>query len=377
MFKNVTCGIIGYGYMGEIRRAVIERHSEQLKLIGICDTNDVVRDKIHGVKTFSRLDDLLAEKPGILFVCTPNCFSPEICMKAMDLGIHVFCEKPPGRDVQDIKNIISREKKGIKLMFGFNHRFHPGIVKAKVIVDSGRFGRVINLRGLYGKSGGIQFRKSWRNNREISGGGILLDQGVHMLDLFCHFCGDFEAVKCFTSDDFWKFEVEDNALVILQNKKGQSAMCHSSATFWKHTFRLDITLEEGYMTVEGLLSKSGSYGREKLIVASRQFEDAAHAVGNPSEEVTYFDRDLSWDLEVEEFIRCILEGKPVTLSSSADALRVMEVIDRAYQDAVAGLPRNARGTSAVPAAPYRPPQSAGGREPASGSPAVNHSLRQD
>ncbi|MDZ4243386.1 MAG: hypothetical protein U1D99_11210, partial [Candidatus Omnitrophota bacterium] len=85
--------------------------------------------------------------------------------------------------------------------------------------------------------------------------------------------------------------------------------------------------------VEGLLSKSGSYGREKIIVATRQFEDETAAVGNPSEEVTYFDRDLSWDLEVEEFFRCITEDKPVTISSSRDAFKVMEIIDKAYKDA--------------------------------------------
>ncbi len=333
MTTPLKCAIVGYGYMGEIRRAVIERHPQALKLIGICDTNENVCAKISGVPTFSRYEDLLATKIDILFVCTPNCFSPEICISAMNQGINVFCEKPPGRDVTDIENIIAHEKNGLKLMFGFNHRFHPGIIAAKSIVDSGRLGRILNLRGLYGKSGGIDFRKSWRNNREISGGGILLDQGIHMLDLFSYFCGDFEDVKCFTSHDCWKFSVEDNAFVILQNHKGQSASCHSSATFWKHTFRLDITLEEGFLTVEGLLSKSGSYGRERLIVASRQFEDAAHAVGNPCEEVTYFDRDLSWDLEVEEFIRCVLEDKPVVLSSSTDALRVMGIIDRAYADA--------------------------------------------
>jgi len=333
MSRILTCGIVGYGYMGEIRRAVIERHPEQLKLIGICDTNDAIRAKIQNIPTFAKVDELLAQKPDIVFVATPNCFSPEVCIKALDLGMHVFCEKPPGRDVQDIKDIMAHEKNGVKLMFGFNHRFHPGIIKAKVIADSGRFGRVINLRGLYGKSGGIQFRKSWRNNREISGGGILLDQGIHMLDLFNYFCGSFNEVKCVTSSDFWKFEVEDNAFVVLKNQKNQGAMLHSSATFWKHMFRLDITLEQGYMTVEGLLSKSGSYGREKLIVASRQFEDETHAVGNPSEEITYFDRDLSWDTEVEEFARCILENQPVSLSSSADALNVMQIIEDAYKDA--------------------------------------------
>ena len=122
-------------------------------------------------------------------------------------------------------------------MFGFNHRWHPGILKAKAMVDSGRFGRILNMRGLYGKSGGVQFRHSWRNNKEISGGGILLDQGIHMLDLFRFFGGDFQEIKCSASSAFWQFDVEDNAYVILHNANGIDAVLHSSATFWKHTFK--------------------------------------------------------------------------------------------------------------------------------------------
>ena len=228
-------------------------------------------------------------------------------------------------------------KEELKLMFGFNHRFHPGVIQAKTIVESARLGPIIGLRGIYGKSGGIHFRDSWRSDKQTSGGGILLDQGIHMLDLFCHFCGDFEYVKCFVGNSFWNFDIEDNAFLILQNRKGQSACLHSSATLWKHTFRLDIMLEEGYLVVEGFLSKTGSYGREKLIVGRRQFEDEATAIGNPTEEVTYFDRDESWNLEVEEFVGYIEHHAPVVSGSSRDALRVMEIIDKAYRDAGAQL----------------------------------------
>jgi predicted dehydrogenase len=251
----------------------------------------------------------------------------------MKKGKHVFCEKPPGKNLEDIKNIMIAENGHIKLMFGFNHRFHPGVTKAKVIVESGRLGKIISMRGIYGKSGGINFRKSWRNDKNISGGGILLDQGIHMIDLFCYFCGNFEYVKCFTENSFWKFDIEENAYVILKNNKGQIASLHSSSTLWKHTFRLDIILEDGYIAIDGLLSKTGSYGREMLVVGKRQFENEASALGNPQEEITYFDRDLSWDLEVEEFVKCIEQNKKVTISSSEDALRVMEIIDKAYKDA--------------------------------------------
>jgi predicted dehydrogenase len=334
MKRPLRLAIIGYGYMGEIRRRVIETNP-RLELCGIFDASRSVRERINGCRVFDSFEELSKEEVDAIFVCTPNLYSPQYCTDSLNMGRHVFCEKPPGRNLDDIRKIIRVEKEhpGIKLMFGFNHRFHPGIMRAKVIADSGRLGNILNIRGLYGKSGGVNFSDSWRNNKEISGGGILLDQGIHMLDLFRYFCGDFEQIKCFLNNRFWKFETEDNAFVILANQKGQNAFFHSSATMWKHTFRVDLTLENGYVTVEGLLSKTGSYGHEKLIIGKRQFEDEAEAIGNPSEEVTYFDRDLSWELEVQEFIRCIEENVPVTKSSSEDALKVMEIIDKAYKDA--------------------------------------------
>ena len=330
--RILKCGVVGYGYMGEIRRAVIERNP-QLELVGFVEPNCELHKKMGGYPVFETLEDLLKTPVDIIFVCTPNNYTADMAVCSLKAGKHVFCEKPPGRHLQDIKDICQAERPGLKLMFGFNHRWHPGTLKAKAMIDSGRFGRILNMRGLYGKSGGVSFKNSWRNNKEISGGGILLDQGIHMLDLFRFFAGDFQEVKCFASSAFWQFEVEDNAYVILHNPNGIDALLHSSSTLWKHTFKIDITLEGGYITVEGFLSKTGSYGREQLIAAKRQFEDEASAVGNPAEEITYFDRDLSWDLEVAEFVKCVLEDKTVTLGSSTDAYKVMEIVAKAYQDA--------------------------------------------
>jgi predicted dehydrogenase len=334
MSMKYKAAIVGYGYMGEIRKAVIEQ-TPQMELAGIYDADVAKLDNIGNSRRFPSLAELLDQDVDIVFVCTPNAYSPQICIDSMNRGKHVFCEKPPGCNLDDVKRIVHAEgaNPGVKLMFGFNHRFHPGIMRAKVVIGSGRMGEIVNIRALYGKSGGMNFRDSWRNSKEISGGGILLDQGIHMLDLFRYFCGDFEFVKCFLSNYFWKFAVEDNAYVILKNSAGQNAFFHSSATMWKHTFRLDITLENGYIIVEGLLSKTGSYGRERIIIGKRQFEDEAAAIGNPTEEVTYFDRDLSWNLEVEEFLKCISDNTPVINSSSRDALKVMEIIEKAYKDA--------------------------------------------
>ncbi len=331
---RLRCGIVGYGYMGEIRKRVIEHHPRCL-LVGVVETDQQKRLSIQGCPVFDSLEQLIQQGVDVIFVCTPNRYAPDVCIKSIEQGKHVFCEKPPGRTVEDVRGIMKAEHENpqVKLMFGFNHRYHPAMLRAKEIIESGQLGSILNLRGLYGKMGGKHFRESWRNNKEMAGGGILLDQGIHMLDLFRYYSGDFESVKCFMSNAYWNFDVEDNAFVILQNKKKQHALLHSSSTMWKNTFQLDITLTEGSVRIAGLLSKSGSYGRETLTVAAREFEDVASAVGNPAESNTYFDRDESWDLEVEEFVRCIDEKAPVTMSSSYDALRVMEIIGQAYGDA--------------------------------------------
>ena len=332
MATPLTCGIVGFGYMGEIRKRVADA-DDRLQVIGIVEPDESKAAKFDSTLRINSFQALIDQKPDILFVCTPNKFAPEIAIAAMRKGIHVFCEKPPGRTVQDIESMMAAERPGIKLMFGFNHRFHPAILKAKAVIDTGRMGKILSLRGLYGKSGGVAYEQSWRNDADLSGGGILLDQGIHMLDLFRLFCEDFDQVKCFTSNSYWDVPVEDNAYVLLRNSDGQHAIFHSSATLWKHTFRIEITLEHGYMVIEGLLSKSGSYGRESLTMAKRLFEDEAEAVGNPPEEVMQFDKDLSWELEVETFIEAIQKDEPVTASTSYDALRVMQIIESAYHDA--------------------------------------------
>jgi len=333
--KKLKVGIVGYGYMGKIRKKIIEENPN-LELIGICDANRnlISSDSSVRCKIYDSYRKLLKSDVDMIFVCTPNYFSPEIVVNSLKENKHVFCEKPPGRNLSDIELMIEEEKKhpSLKLMFGFNHRYHPGILEAKNFIESGKFGKILFLHGTYGKSGGVNYLESWRNQKDISGGGILLDQGIHMLDLFRFFCGDFNEARGFLSKMFWNTEVEDNAFVFLRNELGQVSTLHSSATLWKHTFKLEIFLEGGYLIVSGLLSKTGSYGRETLTIGRRQFEDESFALGNPREEIIYFDQDLSWSIEVEKFAEYIIQDKEVDNSSSKDAMKVMELIDKIYRD---------------------------------------------
>jgi len=329
--RPLRIGIVGMGKMGRIRADVVNARPD-LHLCAICDIDTNIAKEYPSVEFFNDYNEIIADDLDAVIVCVFNSIAPEIIIKALDNGKHVFCEKPPGCCVADIERIIEAERrnKTRKLKFGFNHRYHYAVLEAKSMVDSGRYGKIIWMRGTYGKCGGIQFENSWRNDEEIAGGGILLDQGIHMLDLFRFMAGDFTGVQSLVTTSFWNIPVEDNAFAILNNSQGQVALLHSSATQWKHRFSLEICLEEGYINLNGILSSTRSYGDESLTFARKQFEDETFAFGRPREETIFFDRDDSWSLEIEDFARVIKEQQPVSSGNSHDALRAMQLIENIY-----------------------------------------------
>ena len=332
MSSKIKAGIVGFGYMGEIRLRNVMEHPD-MELVGICDPDRESEIIAKGIPLYKTWQSLVDADIDAVIICTPNFAIPGIAVYAMNKGKHVFCEKPPGRNYADIKAIRDAELQNpaVKLIFGFNHRHHPGITDAKAIIDSGSLGKVLTLRGVYGKGGGYDYQTSWRNDVNISGGGILLDQGIHMLDLFRYFVGDFTEVQGMRGITAFDIEVEDNAVVILRTAKGQLAQLHSSATSWKHIFRLEIGCEKGYAVISGLLSKTGSYGRETLVIGRRPSQNERIAVGNPREETIYYDHDPSWNIEIAHFAECILKNIPIEKGTSMDALKVMELIDRVYK----------------------------------------------
>ncbi|RJQ25915.1 gfo/Idh/MocA family oxidoreductase [Candidatus Parcubacteria bacterium] len=332
MNHPLRAGIVGYGYMGQIRLRNITDHPV-LELAAICDPGCPEVVAAQKVSVYERWEDLVTADLDVVFVCTPNNLIPNVAIKALNNGCHVFCEKPPGRSLTDIQSIRAAELANprCRLLFGFNHRHHPGIIDAKAIIDSGSLGDILTLRGVYGKAGGYDYHTSWRNDPAIGGGGILLDQGIHMLDLFCLFVGEFSEVIGMRGITAFDIPVEDNAFVLLRTPRGQLAQLHSSATSWKHTFRLEIGCEKGYIVISGLLSKTGSYGRETLVLGRRPAPGERTALGNPREETIYYDDDPSWDIEVAHLVECIQQNKPVEQGTSLDALRVMEIIDRVYR----------------------------------------------
>ena len=326
------CLVFGYGYMGRIRVSVLRAHPAVRKVTIV---DPAVSPSTPGVdgSLLPAGAPIPWETCDAVFICTPNNVTAELCVEALQRCGRVFCEKPPGRNWDDFCRIeeAAMKRPDGTLAFGFNHRLHPSVQAAKALMGEGGLGRALYVKGTYGKSGGSRYRDNWRAKREIAGGGILLDQGSHMLDLFHSFLGPLTVVDAVLIDAFWGCGVEDNAFVLLRSEpEGIPAFLHSSSTLWKHTFRLEIGCHDGYLIASGLLSKTGSYGREQLVIGKRQFEDEAMALGNPREEIIHFDRDESWDKEVHEFLSAVQEKCQATHGTLEEARRVMQLIRDVY-----------------------------------------------
>jgi len=330
--RKIKFGIAGYGKMGKIREKSI-LDSDDAKLISIYE---MVRHVHHDkeIKLCDSFEELLKSGVDAVIISVYVKVAAEYTIKALNAGKHVFCEKPPATTADEMKRVIEAEKaSGKVLKYGFNHRFHYSVMEAKKLVDSGEMGKLLWMRGVYGKAGSIDFHDNWRNYKKFSGGGILIDQGIHMLDLFRFFAKDeFECLCSCLTQSYWKVECEDNAFLTLKSDSGVVATLHSSANQWKHKFLLEMTFEDGYINLDGILSGTKSYTPETMVVGRREFEDVTFAMGKPQESTTYFEYDKSWDFELSEFVDALRTVSPIKNGTSKDALEIMKITDSVYKN---------------------------------------------
>jgi len=326
-------GIAGYGVVGKTRHASIQKNTSY-KVVAISEANTQVQSDIPSdIDIFDDYRDLISQAElDIIFISLPNKFASDAVSLSLENGLNVFCEKPPARTLDELIKVKKIYKKypNLKLMYGFNHRFHLSVEEAKSIIDSNTFGKIINLKGVYGKSQMISFNQTdWRTKREESGGGILLDQGIHMLDLMRYLSGErFSEIFSFIDNAFWNFDVEDNAYALMKSPNGVVAQLHSSATQWRHVFNLEITLQKGSLVLGGLLTGSKSYGDETLrIISSNPGKDR----GAPVESTSKYNEDVSWDNEIKYFTDCLKNDSTIQRGSIEDAIETMNLVEEIYK----------------------------------------------
>ena len=325
---NIKVGIIGYGRMGKIRHQAIDEVGSA-EVIAISDPS--IGTDYKSIPNLTHEEMIKHPEIEVIIVCTPNFLNKELTIRALNAGKHVFCEKPPCFTAQDMEEIIDAEtKSGKKLMYGFNHRHHDSIINMKNIIDRNEYGKVLWMRGRYGKSVTADYFNEWRAKKDLAGGGILMDQGIHMLDLFLYLGGDFDTIKAEVSNLYWNLEVEDNAFVILKNSEtGMVANLHSTMTQWRHLFSLEVFMEKGYMVLNGLITSTMSYGEEMLSIAKNR--STAPAATWKDEVKTQYINNNSWRYEMEHFFNAIINDTPVQIGNTNDALKLMKIIDKIYE----------------------------------------------
>ena len=304
-------------------------HTRGCELTAVCDRIPTRAQDVAGASGARAVDSwqsLVGDREiDVVIVSTTHDMLSPISVAALRAGKHVLCEKPMGRNPAEVSQVLEAADEAERhVAAGYNHRYLPAIVDLQRAVSSGRLGTIDFIRGRYGHGGRPGYDKEWRGDSQLAGGGELLDQGAHLIDLCLWLLGDFESVTGHTTTRFWDIApLEDNAFGLFRCGGGQVASIHVSWTQWRNLFNLEVFGSDGYALAEG---RGGSYGPQRFVLGRRRAEG-----GVPQEEITdYGDGDESWLLEWRNFAAQIEAGPSRRRQVSTAPLDTMSWISRLY-----------------------------------------------
>ena len=324
--SGLRVAIVGCGLIGGYRAAALRAEDQ---LVGVYDAvteRAVALSDAHGGRPCNGLEELLAMKPDVVIVAVAHDGLAPLAKRALTAGAHVLVEKPAGIGVAQIDELADASQTSGRLVkVGFNHRFHPAIADLVGEVHSGVHGELMHLRARYGHGGRLGYEREWRADRRRSGGGELIDQGMHLIDLTQWLAGPLPLHSALLRTHFWDAEVEDNAALILGEPESRTApwaLLHVSWTEWKNTFSLEAYCRTAKLQVDGLVR---SYGTQRLRIYRMRPE-----LGPPElEERSYPEDDRSWPAEWEHFAASIETGAPL-LGGLDDARYAWARVEDAY-----------------------------------------------
>ena len=326
--KIYNIGIIGCGLIGRKRADGIKK----LKFCNIkyCSDSNLHRlnnfKKNYKSKSYLNWKDLIKNNDlDVVFVCTTHNLLAKITQLAIKKNIHVFCEKPGGVSFKEIIKVKKtyESNKNLSLYYGFNHIWHPAFLKLQKLISKNRkkIGSIMYVKASYGHGGRLNYDKEWRFKKELSGGGELIDKGSHLINLGLYYLGDLVLLKSYLRNFYWKITSDDNAFLLLENKKKNLFFLHASCTEWKNKFIFEMIFENSKFIVEGL---GASYGTEKL-----KYYQMKKKMGKPPLKEWKFEKnDKSWKREIDYFFNSI--KKENFISNINITVKTMKIISDAY-----------------------------------------------
>jgi len=326
--KPFGVGIIGCGLIGQKRAKALGSGGRLVACadINFSRANALAKSIGESISVYKDWEGLVQDSEvDLVIISTLHDSLATIALGCLKAGKHVLVEKPAARTAEELEPVMAEAKaKNLKVHVGFNHRYHRAILKAKVIVDSGELGDLMFLRARYGHGARIGYDREWRSNPRLSGGGELIDQGPHLIDLSRWFLGEFNEVQGFAHTYYWDMPVDDNGFMLLKTGKQQVAFLHASCTEWKNLFSMEIYGKNGKLEISGL---GGSYGLEKLT-----FYKMLPEMGPP--ETTSWEypmADDSWGVEMAEFYEEIIRNREPS-AGLGDAYAALKIIGKIYRE---------------------------------------------
>lgn len=324
--KIFGVGIIGCGLIGQKRASALGSDG---RLVACADIDShraqslAMKFNAKSIRDWREL--LFLPEVDLVIISTLHDSLAAITLAAIEAGKHVLVEKPAARSDKELEPVIdAAQKKGVLVRVGFNHRYHPALQRAKKMITSGDLGELMFIRARYGHGGRLGYDKEWRSNPALSGGGELIDQGPHLIDLSRWFLGEFTQVEGFAHTYFWDMPVDDNGFMILKTARKQVAFLHASCTEWKNLFSMEIYGKQGKLDISGL---GGSYGVEKLT----HFHMLPN-MGPPETTSWEFPMgDSSWALEMNDFYEDIRLNRQPSADLN-DAYKALVIIHEIYKE---------------------------------------------
>jgi predicted dehydrogenase len=336
----IQVGVIGAGMIGR-HRAQSMGLVPELKLVAVADARQELAQKLAGenasVKVYT--DGLaLASDPNVqaVVICTPPVSHEKLAVAALKAGKHVLVEKPMGTSIEACQRMLdASEAGGATLACGFNLRYFPATKLARQLLDSGAIGKLDHVRAFHGHRGGTDFGPAWITDYAATGGGSLMDNGIHMIDLVRYFLGDIADAKGFATNAIWnKDRCEDNGYLLMKNADGRIGVLHSSWSEWRgYGWRCELYGTEGFIRF-GYAPLHLVHGRrEGQSTRTKRHWFAKFQIAERLKGWQWsFNQSLAEDLQ--QWARAIAQGQnpPISGRDGAEAVRLAKAVELCWSE---------------------------------------------
>ena len=336
--EKVRIGIVGMGRMGITHFSIINSHPK-VQVVSVSDTSKMIlgylEKYVEGIKVYDDFEKQLdADDLDGIIISTPSSLHYRICKKALEKGIHVFCEKPfttsPAQAKELSKDFLA---KGLVNQVGFGNRCTEVFTKTKELLDSGMFGRIVYFKaGIFSSTiTKPQTETSWRSKRE-NGGGATYEMGSHVIDLINYLVGVPDKVEGTSLAQVYSTTVEDIVSTTMMYNDGKIG--HFNVNWCDHTYRKPMTKVEFFCEKGKLLADS--YGiKYFLFDTPENIKKGWHLLNNTDlyQNVPFYVRGTSYTLQLYKFADKILDDSVECPCTFEDGANAQYVIHEIFKDA--------------------------------------------